>query len=128
MRVTFRPTIPADFIALNGAMPPWRSRCITAELDGRVIGLGGLVHRPDGVWASAVIGVEARRYPAAIHRAGRQVMAMARALGLRQVYAAAQPDNPAAQRWLARLGFRPIAGGAFVCEVAGSDRREGSRA
>lgn len=103
-RVVFRPSVAADFLALQGAPPIFRSRCITALVDDRLIGVGGLVHTPNGVWASVLMNEEARRYPAAIHRAGLKAISEFKRLGLRRVYASADPD-PKAERWLLRLGF-----------------------
>jgi hypothetical protein len=111
MRVRLRPTIAADFEALVGRAPPFRVRCITAELDGRPIGLGGLGFRPDGVViAFAQLADALRRYPAAVHRAGLAGMAMIRASGVPVVVAQADPD-PAAERWLRHFGFEPVEGG-----------------
>jgi RimJ/RimL family protein N-acetyltransferase len=107
MRVTLRPSIAADFIALIEKPPAWRCQCITAEADGEIIGVGGFTFPPGGdVWASVFMAVKARKYRVAVHRAGLMAMALARRRGFRRVYATAQPDNPAAERWLERLGFR----------------------
>jgi RimJ/RimL family protein N-acetyltransferase len=109
-RVALRPTVEADFVALQGKPPLFRCRCLTAVVDGRVIGIGGIVHAPDGtVWASVLMAAEAQRYPVAIHRAGRAAIAMFRQLGLRRVLAAAERNNLKAERWLRRLGFRETA-------------------
>lgn len=108
MRVTFRPAIAADFVALIGRGPAWRCQCITAELEGRVVAIGGFTFAPNGdVWASMVMADELRGYRAAVHRAGLMGMRLARRRGFRKIFASAQPDNPAAERWLLRFGFRP---------------------
>lgn len=105
-RVELRPTVAADFLALQGAPPKFRCRCLTAIVDGRVIGIGGLVHNPGGeLWASVLMAKEARDYPVAIHRAGLRAIAEFKRLGLKRVLASAEPDNAAAERWLERLGF-----------------------
>ena len=94
---------------------PYRIKCITGIADGKVLGLGGLGFKPDGtVIAFAQLLPAARKYPAAIHRAGLQVMAMIRAARLPLVVAEAQPGNPAAERWLERLGFERV-------EIAGHE-------
>lgn len=113
MRVRIRPSIASDFTALIGGPPACRCQCLTAEADGKVIGIGGFTFPPGGdVWASVFMIDEARKYRLAIHRAGLTAMALARKRGFRKVYATAQPDNPAAERWLERLGFK-------AAEVAG---------
>lgn len=106
MRVTLRPTISADVPHLTSDPLPARIHGITAEVDGQVIGLGGLSYRPNGtVIAFAWISEEARKYPLAIHRAGRMAMDLIRKSRLPMVVAEAEPGNEAAERWLERLGF-----------------------
>jgi len=104
MRVRHRPSVPSDFAAL-GETPGYRCQCLTALAGDTIIGLGGLVFRDGVVWASAIITPQARAYPVAIHRVGLAAMRFARELGLSTIYAAPQADNPAAERWLLRLGF-----------------------
>lgn len=116
LRVAFRPTVAADLPFLTSAPLPTRIKAITAEVDGRIIGLGGFTFRPDGaVVAFAQIADEARKYPAAIHRAGLLVMKMVRDMGLPVIFAEAQEGNPAAEPWLIRLGFEKR-GEVFVWE------------
>lgn len=111
MRVLLRPTVAADLPHLRhliGEKLPHRIQAITALADGLVIGIGGFGFRPDGtVIAFVAMTDEARQYPAAIHRAGLMAMAMIRRSGAPLVVAEAQPGNPAAERWLMRLGFEP---------------------
>jgi hypothetical protein len=110
MRVELRPTIAADLAHLIDEPLPHRIKATTALVDGRVIGVGGIGYRPDGtVIAFVQMDEQARRYPAAIHRAGRMAMAMIAASRIPLVIAEAQPGNPAAERWLLRLGFEPVA-------------------
>jgi hypothetical protein len=109
VRVTLRPTVAADLPHAIGEPLPYRIRCITALAGEEILGLGGLGFRPDGtVIAFAQILPEGRKYPAAIHRAGLKVMAMIRASRVSLVIAEAQEDNPAAARWLLRLGFERV--------------------
>ena len=104
MRVRCRPSVASDFAAL-GETPGYRCQCITALAGDAIVGLGGFVWRDGAVWASVIITEQARAYPAGIHRVGLAAMRFARELGLTRVYAMPQPDNPAAERWLRRLGF-----------------------
>ena len=107
MRVTLRPTIAADLPFCIAESLPYRIQCITALAGGKVIGIGGLGYRPDGtVIAFAQITDEMRNYPQAIHRAGIAGMKLIRDSRVPTVLAEAQEDNPAAERWLLRLGFR----------------------
>lgn len=106
-RVELRPTVAADFIALQGALPQHRTRCITAVLGKRVLGLGGLIYQPNGeFWASALLSPRMVKYPVALHRAGKMAIAEWRRLGIRRVFAAAEPGNPKAEAWLERFGFQ----------------------
>lgn len=116
MRVTLRPTVAADLAAFTGQPLPHRIQAITAEFDGRVLGVGGLGFRDGIAIAFAQITDEGRRYPAAIHRAGRAAMGLIRRSGLPRVVAEAEADNPAAARWLERLGFRHVRGRVYVWE------------
>jgi RimJ/RimL family protein N-acetyltransferase len=108
-RVRFRPTVAADLAHVSsGQKLPHRIRAVTAELDGTVIGVGGLGYRPDGVAiAFADISETLRRHPVAVHRAGRLGMDLIRRSGVPFVIAEAQPGNPAAERWLRYFGFEP---------------------
>ncbi len=106
VRVRLRPTVAEDLPFVIGKPLPHRIRCITAELDGRVLGVGGLGYRPDGtVIAFAHLSDELRQHPVAVHRAGRLGMALIESSGVPLVIAEAQPGNPAAERWLKHFGF-----------------------
>lgn len=107
MRVELRPAVAADLAHFTDKPLPHRIRAITAHSGDTILGVGGIGYRPDGtVIAFAFIADEARRYPAAIHRAGLAAIALMRAANVESVIAQAQPDNPAAERWLERLGFQ----------------------
>src|SRR5215470_16811787 len=95
-KITLRPTIPADLAHVIGEPLPYRIRAITALVDDRIIGMGGIALPPYGPAiafvqlvpsseeaAAAADGEraatrmpEARRYPVAFHRAGLMAMAM----------------------------------------------------
>lgn len=121
-RIILRPTVAADLPQVTSEPLPYRIRAITALAGDRVLGVGGIGFRPDGVVIAFVHMIdEARQYPLAIHRAGLMAMAMIRESGVPFVVAEAQPNNPAAGPWLLRLGFRlsEFAGQtAFVWERA----------
>jgi hypothetical protein len=125
-KVTLRPTVLADLPHVIGEPLPYRIRAITALIDGRVIGMGGIAFPPDGpaiafvqlapasqaetVGASepaAASMPEARRYPVAFHRAGLMAMEMIRRSRVAQVVATADASSDVAIRWLKRLGFQP---------------------
>jgi hypothetical protein len=125
-KVTLRPTILADLPHVIGEPLPCRIRAITALVDDRVVGVGGIAFPSQGPAMafvqlapssaeaaacddehSATTIPEAKHYPVAFHRAGLMAMEMIRASGLRQVIATADADSEVAVRWLKRLGFRP---------------------
>lgn len=110
MRVTLRPTIPSDLPHCIGEPLPHRIKAITALAGDKVIGIGGIGYRPDGIVEAFVQQTpEARRYPVAFHRAGLMAMRIIRDSGLPRVVATTGRDFPAGQRWLERLGFAPAA-------------------
>jgi hypothetical protein len=108
MRVELRPTITSDIAAVTSETLPIRIRAITAVAGERVLGIGGIGYRPDGVVIGfAFIGEEFRLYPTAIHRAGLAMMRVIREVGVPEVLAMADKTVPRAERWLERLGFKP---------------------
>jgi len=124
-KVTLRPAILADLPHVIGEPLPYRIRAITALIDDRVIGMGGIAFPPCGpaiafvqlapssreetVCASEAAASipEARRYPVAFHRAGLMAMEMIRRSHVAQVVATADARSDVAMRWLKRLGFQP---------------------
>lgn len=136
-KVTLRPTIPADLAHVIGEPLPCRIRAITALVDDRVIGMGGVAFPPYGPAIAfvqlapssrpdaaaddaegATAGIpEARRYPVAFHRAGLMAMEMIRRSGVAQVVATADAGSEVAVRWLKRLGFRPAQGQPIAGKV-----------
>ncbi|MGY3393434.1 hypothetical protein ACVWW6_006025 [Bradyrhizobium sp. USDA 3311] len=115
MRVQLRPTVAADLAQVTHETLPIRIRAITAlvwddyEQRDRVLGVGGIGYREDGVIIGfASINDEFRRYPAALHRAGLAMMRVIRESGVPQVIALADRRIAAAERWLVRLGFEAV--------------------
>jgi hypothetical protein len=116
VRVTLRPTVAPDLPHVLGEPLPCRIRTITALVDNRIVGLGGLAFPPHGIPIAFVQLVpkfdgkdanayEATRYPIAFHRAGLIAMKMIQESGLERVIATADVKNSTALRWLNRLGF-----------------------
>jgi hypothetical protein len=148
-QVTLRPTILADLPHVIGEPLPYRIRAITALVDDRVIGVGGIAFPPDGpgiafvqLAPSPIEGApacggecsapsipEARRYPVAFHRAGLMAMEMIRKSQVTEVVATADARSDVAARWLKRLGFQPaehqqIAGKLLFVWNPGGRRQE----
>jgi len=88
---------------------PYRVRAWAVELDDKLLGIGGFAYQPGGVIAAFVLKAPgAEKYRLALHKAGLLAMAEARRLGFRRVVALADQTNEAAERWLARLGFKQV--------------------
>lgn len=106
MRVELRPAVAADLPALGIEALPHRIKAMTALIDGRPVGIGGLVFMPDGTaWASVSIKPEGRPYKAALLRAAKLVLADADRQGLHTIYATAEEGVAGAERLLEHLGF-----------------------
>lgn len=106
--VVFRPATSRDFVEFASSLPPHRVRAFVGEIDGVTLGIGGLAYLPNGsVLAFCDLKEEARRYPVALHRAGRETLRFAAELGIRKILATADNLQPAAERWLLRIGFVP---------------------
>jgi hypothetical protein len=107
-KVVLRPARASDFVELLDEPLPYRVRAITAERNGKLLGVGGLAFMPDGVVGAFVhASDEGRRCKIAMHKAGLMTMRMAREMGLRRVVAMADEGIPPAKAWLKRLGFKP---------------------
>lgn len=105
-RVVLRYATAADIARMTDEPLPCRIRAFAAELDGELLGIGGLAYLPTGVvgaWLQMHEG--SRRYAVALHRAGLRVLDEARRLGIRRLVAMAEPGVEPAERWLRRLGF-----------------------
>lgn len=104
-----RPATKADFDQVISEPLPYRVRAYAVEHDGKLLGVGGFAFQPGETIAAFVLKAEgAEKYPVTLHRAGRLAMAEAKRQGYRRVVAMAEQCNPAAERWLARLGFKPV--------------------
>ncbi len=100
-----RPATRADIEAFSDQPAKPSIRALAMEMDGRIIGLGGIA-LARGRWiAFADLSEEARRYKMHIMRAACRFLDDARRDGIRFIYAAADPCEAKAVRWLTRLGF-----------------------
>jgi len=105
---TIRPATRADIDQLIDEPLPWRVRAFAVENEGKLLGVGGFVHQPGAIAAFVIKAEGAEKYPLALHRAGLMAMREAKETGYRRVVALAEKLNPAAERWLARLGFKQV--------------------
>lgn len=106
---TIRPATRADIDQLISEPLPYRIRAFAVEQDGKLLGVGGFAYQPNDIIAAFVLKAPgAEKYKLSLHRAGLMAMAEAKAAGFRRVVALAEKANPAAERWLSRLGFKQV--------------------
>jgi hypothetical protein len=97
-------------------VPPVRLWGYAAEREGRVVAFGGLAFTPDAVVAFMQGHDQIPAFPLAFHRAVTRGLREAKARGIPRIVALADAGVPAAERWLARLGFKRC-GNAWVWEA-----------
>lgn len=106
-KIEISPSSVADFIAMAGELPPVRAHAFTGKRGDEILGIGGIANLPDGTkLAFAHLNDEARKYPVSLHRAALMTMKLARESGVKRLVAIADKSQPAARRWLERLGFQ----------------------
>lgn len=113
-KVIVRPATAEDFANYTAAVfgevkaVPLRARAFAGIVDGRVIGIGGIGFAPDGTRvAFADLTDEARKYPVALHKVALKTIELAKSLGIKQLLATTQTQQPRAEAWLLRLKFEP---------------------
>jgi hypothetical protein len=101
-----RPATADDIAAFYGEDDPRPTVLAWAgEVDGKVLGIGGLAFAQGWWFGFCDISAEGRRYKVTIAKMARMIMAEAQARGIRYVYADADANEPMAVRWLRSLGF-----------------------
>lgn len=106
--VELRPLQAGDLALVSDKPLPFRLRGYTMVVDGKVVGVAGMVFRTDGsVWLGAFLTPAARAKALTLHRGGLRVMDDARRLKVPNLFALADPSQPRSDAWLARLGFQP---------------------
>lgn len=104
--VSFRPSIKADFISIYNGPLPNTFRGITAELNGKVLGIVGVYFNRNWI-AFTRITNEGRKYPLSIWKAAVRFIGLMKALN-EPVYAFADPDIPRSDHLLIKMGFIPV--------------------
>ncbi len=100
--MALRTATAEDWASVTGLAVPAHWIGLVYEEGGAILGLGGLVEGVDGRWW-AELKANARR-PVALWRAAREVLDVARAVGV-PVHAIADPRIDGALTFLERLGF-----------------------
>lgn len=103
---TFRRATAQDALVFYGKTPPMSFRGFVAELDGEVIGIGGIYYNEGVPVAFTDLGEPMRKHKKAIAKACRMLTRFFDQTG-GKVYAVACPKEPTAPYLLAKLGFKP---------------------
>lgn len=105
MASDLRVATAADWQALSTWPVPAHWMGFACEVDGRLLGFGGLFEAVDGRWWAIVKTAAGVRRPVALMRAAREVLATAGAAAV-PVHALADPGIAGAESFLQHLGFR----------------------
>lgn len=103
---TFRVARPEDAVAYYGTQAKMSFRGYVAELDGEVVGIGGVYYANGAPIAFSEMREPMRKHKRAIAKACRMLTQLFDKIG-GNVYAVACPTEPTAPRLLAKLGFVP---------------------
>ena len=95
----------ADFEAFSDHGNALTTLCWCADLDGRVIGLGGFAIVKGRYYAFVDLKPEMRSYKMTIMRTARRAMAEARKRGIKFIYAQADTSEKNPVGWMRSLGF-----------------------
>lgn len=111
--VVVRPATRADMARFYGdrdeAMPTVVA--LVGEVDGRLVGIGGVARFSGRRVAFCDLTGEGRRYRVALVKAARRLMdRLRRQAGRRPITVVARADDreSGARRWLTSLGFQPV--------------------
>ena len=84
--------------------PTIRALCI--EVDGQIVVLGGLAFSKSRWIMFCDVTNQGRKYKVALVKAAKRMIEEARAMGIRYVYAADDPNETNSVRWMTSLGFK----------------------
>src|SRR5687767_3399136 len=80
-------------------------RAVVGEIDGCIVGMGGLALIGGRWFAFADLTPEVRAYKMTIMRAAKAIFVEAARDGIRFIYTETDPNEPRSLAWLASLGF-----------------------
>ena len=113
MPLVIRPATKADLDTFYAGQPRPTISAYVGDLDGKIVGIGGLAYVYGRVNIFCDLTKDARRFKIAMHRIGLMLMQQAMADGHRFVYADADMNEPTSDRWLRRLGFAHMGGNFY---------------
>lgn len=82
------------------------SKAWVGEVDGKIVGIGGLYFHKSRWFGFCDLTDEARKYKLAIARTARLAMDEAKRMGIRFIYSDVDTEEPNARRWHEILGFK----------------------
>lgn len=114
-----RNATPDDLQEYAGNMPPCQLRAMVGEIDGKIVGIGGLAFLKNGsvlifLNADDIVREKGRW---SLYRSTKKLIEAAVARGLRRINAIKSNEIEAAERFLMRLGFRHTEDGIFEYEA-----------
>ena len=107
MGLTIRPATRADIEAYSERPQSQTIRAIVGDLDGKIIGIGGLAIVRGRYYAFLDLRDEARDYKMHIMRGAMRILSQAKQSGVRFIFAEADQNECKSDAWLRRLGFKP---------------------
>ena len=102
-----RPASREDIEAFSSAKGKPTIKAWVGEVDGRIVGISGFALAGGRWYIFCDLKEEARQYKMTIARNAHRVMAEARAMGIKYIYAQIDKTEPRAIAWLGTLGFEP---------------------
>ena len=103
--VIVRPATREDIAAFSDMADKPTVKAWVGEIDGKIVGMGGLALIGGRWFAFLDLTDEARSSKITLMRTAKRVMAEARRMGLRYVYAQVSTHEANAAAWLRSLGF-----------------------
>jgi N-acetylglutamate synthase-like GNAT family acetyltransferase len=117
--MNIRPMSPEDLRQWWGDVEITRTvRGFTAEKDGQVLGVAGLMYMPSAIIAFAEMGEDCQKYPMTIMRIARLMRELMRGR-IAPVFAVADTNWPNSEAFLEHVGFERVAGRQFVFKKEG---------
>jgi hypothetical protein len=104
--INFRPATAKDVEEFYGKPSKHSFRGLVAVDDGSIVGIGGITTVNSRLVVFTSMREEMKRHKKAVAKGCRLMMDMVKEAG-RPVYAVADPNEPTAEKLLAKLGFEP---------------------
>lgn len=108
-RPIIREATEADFRQFYGKIP-WTFRAYVVEIDGQIMGIGGVYYDGESIIAFSSIRPELKRHKVTILKGARKVMGLVNG---RACLAIASKDHAGSERLLEHLGFERVGDRVF---------------